>query len=269
MRICKRSYDILVGERVGLSPHDIIFDPNILTIATGIEEHNRYALDFIAATRRIKAVCPGVKISGGVSNLSFGFRGVDVIREAMHSVFLYHAIQAGMDMGIVNAGQLQVYSEIPADLLTIVEDAVLCRTTDATEKLLERAQEERAKMDAAKAAAAGGAGAGAGAVIGRGLEWREKPVSERLTYALVKGIPDFIDEDTEEARTSLPTPLSVIEGPLMAGMNVVGDLFGSGKMFLPQVRWLEHSSRHRRRIVFPTLLLALNRSSRRSSSRRA
>jgi 5-methyltetrahydrofolate--homocysteine methyltransferase len=231
LRICKRSYDILV-DRVGFPPEDIIFDPNILTVATGIEEHNRYALDFINATRRIKEACPGAKISGGVSNLSFGFRGVDVIREAMHSVFLYHAIRAGMDMGIVNAGMLQVYDDIPADLRELVEDVILCRNPEATEKLLERAQEERAKADAAKAAAAGGAPV---AAAGRGLEWRDKPVSERLTYSMVKGIPDFIDQDTEEARLAADAPLSVIEGPLMAGMSVVGDLFGAGKMFLPQV----------------------------------
>jgi 5-methyltetrahydrofolate--homocysteine methyltransferase len=230
VRICERSYALLTGPQVGFPPEDIIFDPNILTIATGIEEHNRYALDFINATRRIKASCPGAKISGGVSNLSFGFRGVDVIREAMHSVFLYHAVAAGMDMGIVNAGQLVVYDEIPADLLRIVEDCVLCRSADATERLLERAQEERAKIEAAKA---GGEGAVVAAT--RGLEWRDKAVSERLTYALVKGIPDWIEQDTEEARKGVAAPLAVIEGPLMAGMNVVGELFGSGKMFLPQV----------------------------------
>jgi 5-methyltetrahydrofolate--homocysteine methyltransferase len=234
VRICKRSYDILVGPRVGMDPQDIVFDPNILTIATGIEEHNRYALDFINATRTIKQLCPGVHISGGVSNLSFGFRGVDVIREAMHSVFLFHAINAGMDMGIVNAGMLQIYSEIPKDLLDIVEDVVLCRGADATEqnamteRLLQRAEVEK---EAAIARKSGGQVAAARS----GMEWREKPCQERLTYSLVKGIPDFIEEDTEEARAQMDRPLSVIEGPLMGGMSVVGDLFGSGKMFLPQV----------------------------------
>ena len=229
VRICKRSYDILVN-KVNFPPEEIIFDPNILTIATGIEEHNRYAVDFISATRRIKEVCPHCKISGGVSNLSFGFRGVDVIREAMHSVFLYHAVQNGMDMGIVNAGMLQVYDDIPKDLLALVEDVVQCNNQpEATEKLLERAQEERAKAEEAKK------GGSSNAASNKGLEWREKPVRERLTYSLVKGIPDFIDEDTEECRKEMQAPLSVIEGPLMSGMNVVGDLFGSGKMFLPQV----------------------------------
>jgi 5-methyltetrahydrofolate--homocysteine methyltransferase len=229
VRICQRSFALLTGPRVGMAPQDIIFDPNILTIATGIEEHNRYGLDFINATARIKASCPGCKISGGVSNLSFGFRGVDVIREAMHSVFLFHAINAGMDMGIVNAGMLQVYSEIPADLLTIVEDVVLCRNQpEATERLLARAEVEK---EAAEARKKGGAVAAARS----GLEWREKPCQERLTYSLVKGIPDFIEQDTEEARASMPAPLAVIEGPLMSGMSVVGDLFGAGKMFLPQV----------------------------------
>ena len=233
VRICVRSWEILTGPRVGFAPQDIIFDPNILTIATGIEEHNRYALDFINATRRIKALCPGCHISGGVSNLSFGFRGVDVIREAMHSVFLYHAVGAGMDMGIVNAGMLQVYSDIPADLLEIVEDVVLCRKGEAqnaaVEKLLERAQREKEIAEAKKSG-------GAVAKASSGNEWREgKSCGERLTYSLVKGIPDFIEVDTEEARASMDKPLSVIEGPLMGGMSVVGDLFGQGKMFLPQV----------------------------------
>ena len=229
VRICKRSWDILVGPEVGFRPEDIIFDPNILTIATGIEEHNPYGVDFINATRRIKEICPGCHISGGVSNLSFGFRGVDVIREAMHSVFLYHAIQAGMDFGIVNAGMLQIYSDIPADLLAIVEDVVLNRNQpDATEKLLARAEIEKEKAEAAKKG-------GVVAIARSGLEWREKSAGERLTYSLVKGIPDFIEVDTEEVRAGLPKPLDVIEGPLMTGMNVVGDLFGAGKMFLPQV----------------------------------
>jgi 5-methyltetrahydrofolate--homocysteine methyltransferase len=229
VRICKRSYKILT-EEVGFPPEDIIFDPNILTIATGMEEHERYALDFINATRRIKEACPYAKISGGVSNLSFGFRGVDVIREAMHSVFLYHAIKAGMDMGIVNAGMLQVYDDIPADLLAVVEDCVLCRASDATEKLLARAEAEREKQEEAKRSGSGSAAAGVAKAA-----WRSKTVEERLTYALIKGLPEHVEEDAEEARLKYGRPLSVIEGPLMDGMNIVGDLFGSGKMFLPQV----------------------------------
>eukprot|EP00968_Pinguiococcus_pyrenoidosus_P005982 scaffold391_cov223-Pinguiococcus_pyrenoidosus.AAC.5 len=223
VRICKRSYDIMVNE-VGFPPEDIVFDPNILTIATGIEEHNNYGVDFIAATKRIKEVCPGARISGGVSNLSFGFRGVNVIREAMHSVFLYHAVKNGMDMGIVNAGMMQIYDQIPEDLREIVEDAVLNRHPDATEKLLDRAQIEREKK------ASGGA-----STEKSKAEWREKPVKERLCHALIKGISEFINEDVEEMRQQVPKPLHVIEGPLMDGMNIVGDLFGSGKMFLPQV----------------------------------
>jgi 5-methyltetrahydrofolate--homocysteine methyltransferase len=224
VNICHRSYQILVNE-VGFPPEDIIFDPNILTIATGLSEHNNYGVEFIEATRRIKEVCPHAKVSGGVSNLSFGFRGVNVIREAMHSVFLYHAIQAGMDMGIVNAGMLQVYDDIPEDLLEIVENAVLNRTEDATEKLLERAEVEREKL-------ARGEGV---SVQSRGNEWRELPLSDRITHALVKGIDEFIVDDVESFRHEVDKPLEVIEGPLMDGMNVVGDLFGSGKMFLPQV----------------------------------
>jgi 5-methyltetrahydrofolate--homocysteine methyltransferase len=222
VNICHRSYQILVNE-VGFPPEDIIFDPNILTIATGLSEHNNYGVEFIEATRRIKEVCPHAKVSGGVSNLSFGFRGVNVIREAMHSVFLYHAIQAGMDMGIVNAGMLQVYDDIPEDLLEIVENAVLNRTEDATEKLLERAEVEREKL-------ARGEGV---SVQSRGNEWRELPLSDRITHALVKGIDEFIVDDVESFRHEVDKPLEVIEGPLMDGMNVVGDLLGSGKMFLP------------------------------------
>jgi len=219
--MCKRSYDILVNE-VGFPPEDIIFDPNILTIATGIEEHNNYAVDFINATKRIKEICPYARISGGVSNLSFGFRGVNVIREAIHSVFLYHAVAAGMDMGIVNAGMMEVYDDIPKDLLKLVEDAVLNRHGDATEHLLERSLIEREK-------AKGGGGKK------KTTEWRTKSVTERLTYALIKGIDEFINDDTEECRQQCSAPLEVIEGPLMNGMNTVGDLFGAGKMFLPQV----------------------------------
>jgi 5-methyltetrahydrofolate--homocysteine methyltransferase len=221
VRICQRAYKLLT-ERVHFPPQDIIFDPNILTICTGMEEHNNYAVDFIEATRIIKATCPLAKISGGLSNLSFSFRGLDNIREAMHSVFLYHAIRAGMDMGIVNAGNLVIYDDIPKDLLQLVEDAVLNRHAHATENLLARAELERQKGTQKKDAK-------------DTLVWRQAPVEERLKHALINGIVDFIDQDTEEARKSMDRPLKVIEGPLMAGMSVVGDLFGAGKMFLPQV----------------------------------
>mgnify|MGYP005991848739 CR=1 FL=1 len=228
VRICVRSYNLL-REKIDFPAHDIIFDPNILTIATGMEEHNRYGLDFIEACKEIKEQCPGCKISGGVSNLSFGFRGVNVIREAMHSVFLYHAIKAGMDMGIVNAGLLEVYDDIPTDLRELVESVVLCTGgSDAVERLLERAELERTKLEEAKAA-------GGGKAVVKVTAWREKSVEERLAHSLIKGIPDFAEADAEEARLKYDRPLSVIEGPLMSGMNVVGDLFGSGKMFLPQV----------------------------------
>jgi 5-methyltetrahydrofolate--homocysteine methyltransferase len=217
--ICKRSYDILVNE-VGFPPEDIIFDPNIFAVATGIEEHNNYGIEFIEAARRIRAELPHAHVSGGVSNVSFSFRGNNAVREAMHSVFLYHAIAAGMDMGIVNAGQLEVYEEIPKDLRDAVEDVILNRRADGTDRLLEIAETYRAK---------------GGKVQVADLSWREAPVRERLTHALVKGIADFVVEDTEEARHEFDRPIQVIEGPLMDGMNVVGDLFGSGKMFLPQV----------------------------------
>ncbi|HET6690121.1 MAG TPA: methionine synthase [Miltoncostaeaceae bacterium] len=216
--ICERAYRLLV-ERVGVPPEDIIFDPNIFAVATGIEEHNRYAIDFIEATRRIKEACPGAKVSGGVSNLSFSFRGNEPVRQAMHSAFLFHATQAGMDMGIVNAGQLAVYEQIDEELLQAVEDVLFDRRPDATERLVDLA--ERYK------------GAGAARVVDDG--WRQGTVEERLSHALVNGIVDFVEEDTEEARQAYPSPLAVIEGPLMAGMGVVGDLFGAGKMFLPQV----------------------------------
>lgn len=216
--ICKRAYDLLINQ-AGYKPQDIIFDPNIFAIATGIEEHNRYAINYIEATRQIKALCPGVKISGGVSNLSFSFRGNDRVREAMHSAFLYHAIQAGMDMGIVNAGMIDIYEEIPKDLLKMVEDVLFDRTPDATEVLTKYAEDHQ----------------GSAREIAKDMTWREMPVAERLAHALVKGITDFIIEDTEEARQEYDQPLEVIEGPLMDGMNIVGDLFGSGKMFLPQV----------------------------------
>ncbi len=217
--ICERAYALLTA-RVGFAPQDIIFDPNIFAVATGIEEHNRYSLDFIEATAAIKRRMPACHVSGGVSNVSFSFRGNDPVREAMHSVFLYHAIRAGLTMGIVNAGQLAIYEEIAPDLRDAVEDVILARRPDATERLLEIA--ERFK--------------GGGAVRrGDDLEWRKLPVDARLKHALVKGLDEFVLEDTEEARLSAARPLDVIEGPLMDGMNVVGDLFGSGKMFLPQV----------------------------------
>lgn len=219
VRICKRAYDLLVHQ-VGFPPEDIIFDPNILTVATGIEEHNNYAVDFINAVRRIKQECPGAKTSGGVSNISFSFRGNDRVREAIHSAFLFHAVKAGLDMGIVNAGQLEIYEEIPADLLERVEDVLLNRRADATDRLLELAETVR----------------GSGIQkAGQDLEWREAPVAERMQHALIKGIDKFIVEDTEEARQHFDRCLQIIEGPLMDGMQVVGDLFGAGKMFLPQV----------------------------------
>ncbi len=217
--ICERAYKLLT-EKVGFPPEDIIFDPNIFAVATGIEEHNGYGIAFIEATRQIKEKMPLVHISGGVSNLSFAFRGNEPVREAMHSVFLYHAIAAGMNMGIVNAGQLALYDDIPAELRELCEDVVLNRRDDATDRLLDAAP--RFKGDGVKAKE-------------KDLTWREASVEDRLSHALVHGITDFIEADTEEARQKLPKPLHVIEGPLMAGMNVVGDLFGAGKMFLPQV----------------------------------
>ncbi len=220
MAICERAYRLLT-ERVGFPPEDIIFDPNIFAIATGIEEHSGYALAYFDATRRIKERLPHTLVSGGVSNVSFSFRGNDPVREAIHSVFLYHAIRAGMDMGIVNAGQLAIYDDIPADLLERVEDVVLNRRPDATERLLEIA--ERYK------------GTGTERVAKAEAEWRALPVEERLSHALVEGIDTWVVEDTEEARKTVARPIEVIEGPLMRGMNIVGDLFGSGKMFLPQV----------------------------------
>ncbi len=216
--ICKRSYDLLV-EKLDFPPQDIIFDPNIFPVATGIEEHRNYALDFFRATRWIRENLPGAHVSGGVSNVSFSFRGNTKVREAMHSAFLYHAIHQGMDMGIVNPTMLEVYDEIPKDLLERVEDVLLNRREDATERLLEFA--ENVVQDGKKET--------------KNLAWRDNTVEERLKHALVKGITEFIEDDTEEARIKLNKPLDVIEGPLMAGMNVVGDLFGSGKMFLPQV----------------------------------
>ena len=218
--ICQRSYQILT-EEIGYAPEDIIFDPNIFAVATGIEEHNNYAVDFIEATRIIKQTLPHAKISGGVSNVSFSFRGNDPVREAIHAVFLYHAIKAGMDMGIVNAGQLAVYEEIPAELRERVEDVILNRRDDATDRLLTIADQYKS-------------GGGVQAKE-KDLAWRDEPVARRLAHALVKGIDQYVVEDTEEARLQFARPIQVIEGPLMDGMNTVGDLFGEGKMFLPQV----------------------------------
>ena len=218
IKICERAYKILT-EEVGFPPQDIIFDPNILTVATGIEEHNNYAVDYINATKWIKENLPLAKVSGGVSNVSFSFRGNDTVREAIHSAFLYHAIRAGMDMGIVNAGQLEIYEQIPTDLLERVEDVLLNRRPDATERLVDFAETIKHK--------------GKAEIVTE--EWRNGSVQDRLTHALVKGIVDYIEKDTEEARLMSDRPLDVIEGPLMKGMNVVGDLFGAGKMFLPQV----------------------------------
>jgi len=216
--ICRRSYDLLV-DRIGFAPEDIVFDPNVFAIATGIEEHNNYAVDFIEATRWIREHLPHAKVSGGISNVSFSFRGNEPVREAIHTVFLYHAIRAGLTMGIVNAGQLGVYSEIDPELRERVEDVVLNRRADATERLVTFAETVKAQ----------------GKVVTEDLAWRDATVEERLSHALVKGITTYIIEDTEEARQKYPRPIQVIEGPLMAGMGVVGDLFGAGKMFLPQV----------------------------------
>ncbi|MFQ3236577.1 MAG: 5-methyltetrahydrofolate--homocysteine methyltransferase [Paraglaciecola sp.] len=217
--ICQRSYQLLT-QKIGFSPEDIIFDPNIFAVATGIEEHNNYAMDFINATRRIRQELPYAHISGGLSNVSFSFRGNNAVREAMHSVFLYYAIGAGMDMAIVNAGQLEVYDQIPLELREAVEDVILNRHPHATDRLLELAPKYQGDGKAQ---------------VQDNLEWRELPVGKRLEHALIRGITDFIEQDTEQARLEAEKPLHVIEGPLMDGMNVVGDLFGEGKMFLPQV----------------------------------
>ena len=217
--VCARAYRILT-EKAGLPAEDIVFDPNILTVATGIEEHNNYAVDFLRTTQWIKENLPNARVSGGVSNISFSFRGNNTVREAMHSAFLYHAIRAGLDMGIVNAGQLAVYEQIPKDLLGLVEDVLLNRRPDATERLVEFAETVKTQGKT---------------TVKEDAVWRDAPVEERLSHALVKGIVEYIDADTEEARQKLARPLDVIEGPLMAGMSIVGDLFGAGKMFLPQV----------------------------------
>ncbi len=218
IEVCERCYRILT-QQAGFPPQDIIFDPNVLTVATGIEEHNNYAVDFIRTAKWIKENLPFARISGGISNISFSFRGNNVVREAMHSAFLYHAIRAGLDMGIVNAGMLEVYEEIPKDLLELVEDVLLNRRPDATERLVRFAEKIKQKDEVEVAEE----------------EWRKGTVEERLSHALVKGIVEYIDQDTEEARQKYSRPLLVIEGPLMQGMNIVGDLFGSGRMFLPQV----------------------------------
>lgn len=218
IEVCERSYNLLVS--IGFPASDIIFDPNILTVATGIDEHNNYAVDFIEATRWIKNNLPGARVSGGISNISFSFRGNDRVREAMHSAFLFHAIAAGLDMGIVNAGMIEVYDEIPKELLDHVEDVLLNRRTDATERLVNFAETVKGKKDEK---------------VEETQAWRLNPVEERLSYSLIKGITEFIDEDTQEALNLYGEPLKVIEGPLMNGMNHVGDLFGAGKMFLPQV----------------------------------
>ncbi len=218
IEICRRAYELLT-RKAELPSSDVIFDPNILTVATGLEEHRNYAVDFIEATRWIKQNLPGARVSGGVSNISFSFRGNNTVREAMHAAFLFHAIRAGLDMGIVNAGQLAVYEEIEPELRERVEDVLLNRRDDATERLVEFAERVKAK----------------GKTPVADETWRKQPVQERLKHALIKGVTDYIDNDTEEARRQYKRPLEVIEGPLMAGMSVVGDLFGSGKMFLPQV----------------------------------
>ena len=216
--ICGRAYDLLTRE-AGFPPEDLIFDPNVLAVATGIEEHDTYARDFLAALPPIKERCPGSRTSGGISNLSFSFRGNDAVREAMHAVFLYHAIRAGLDMGIVNAGQLAVYEDVEPELLERIEDVLFARRPtrpNGWSSSQSRVQGEGVQRE-------------------RDLSWRDAPVEERLSHALVHGIVDFIEEDTEEARQARPRPLDVIEGPLMDGMRIVGDLFGSGRMFLPQV----------------------------------
>lgn len=220
IEICKKSYDVLV-DKCNFAPQDIVFDPNIFPVATGIPEHDNYCVDFFAATKWIKENLPGAKVSGGVSNMSFSFRGNDIVREAMHSVFLYHAIKDGMDMGIVNAGMLTIYDDIPKDLLERVEDVVLNRREDAAERLVDFAESLKGQSIEQKESDK--------------LKWREGTLQERITHALVKGITEFIEEDAEEARQAANKPIEVIEGPLMVGMNVVGDLFGAGKMFLPQV----------------------------------
>jgi len=228
LSISKRAYKLLT-EKLGFLPQDIIFDLNILTIATGMKEHDNYAVNFLEAAKRVREECPHCHVSGGLSNLSFSFRGLNDLREAMHSVFLYYAISKGMDMGIVNAGKLPVYDDIPADLRNLLTEVILNDSPDGNhvDRLIDYAKLEKEKLEEAKEA-------GTGVKKDKKVEeWRTKPVEERLKYALIKGIIDFIDQDTEEARKNFERPLQVIEGPLMEGMSIVGDYFGSGKMFLP------------------------------------
>ena len=232
IEVCERAYCLLV-DRVGFNPQDIIFDPNVLAVATGMDEHNNYAVDFIRATGWIRKNLPGAHVSGGVSNLSFSFRGNNYIREAMHAVFLYHAIREGMDMGIVNPATSVLYTDIPADILERIEDVVLNRRSDAAERLIETAERLKAEAEAAKNSLSNGNSQLSS--LSSQLAWREDTVEERLKYALTKGIGDYLEEDLAEALKVYPKAVDIIEGPLMAGMNHVGDLFGAGKMFLPQV----------------------------------
>jgi len=230
--ISKRAYKLLT-EKINFAPEDIIFDLNILTVATGMKEHDPYALNFIEAARLVREECPHCHVSGGLSNLSFSFRGLNDLREQMHSVFLYHAIAKGMDMGIVNAGKLPVYDDIPSDLRNLLTEVILNESADGNhvDRLIDYAKKEKERLDELKDQ--GEAGSGAAKKEKKVEEWRGKSVEERLKHALIKGIIDFIDEDTEEARKLFARPLQVIEGPLMDGMSIVGDYFGSGKMFLP------------------------------------
>ena len=232
IEVCERAYRLLVN-RVGFNPQDIIFDPNVLAVATGMDEHNNYAVDFIRATGWIRKNLPGAHVSGGVSNLSFSFRGNNYIREAMHAVFLYHAIREGMDMGIVNPATSVLYTDIPADILERIEDVVLNRRSDAAERLIETAERLKVEAEAAKNSLSNGNSQLSS--LSSQLAWREDTVEERLKYALTKGIGDYLEEDLAEALKVYPKAVDIIEGPLMAGMNHVGDLFGAGKMFLPQV----------------------------------
>ena len=232
IEVCERAYRLLV-DRVGFNPQDIIFDPNVLAVATGMDEHNNYAVDFIRATGWIRKNLPGAHVSGGVSNLSFSFRGNNYIREGMHAVFLYHAIREGMDMGIVNPATSVLYTDIPADILERIEDVVLNRRSDAAERLIETAERLKAEAEAAKNSLSNGNSQLSS--LSSQLAWREDTVEERLKYALTKGIGDYLEEDLAEALKVYPKAVDIIEGPLMAGMNHVGDLFGAGKMFLPQV----------------------------------
>ncbi len=249
VRHLERAYRLLT-ERAGFRPSDIIFDPNVLAIGTGIEEHNRYAIAFIEATRRLKAAFPGAKVSGGISNLSFSFRGNDTVREAIHSAFLFHAIRAGLDMGIVNAGQLAVYEDIPPELLERVEDVLFDRRPDATERLVQFAGSVQGEVRKKEAE----------------LAWRSGTVEARLAHALVHGVLDFVEDDLEEARRAYPEPLAVIEGPLMDGMKVVGDLFGAGRMFLPQV--VKSARAMKKAVALPRAVHGRGAGGRRAGARR-